>query len=61
VARRRRAFAGLDSLLLRTEAPLVPLAVPRVAEFFSKRVDPKSVVFDPVSVRVDLAALRLRG
>jgi ABC-type oligopeptide transport system substrate-binding subunit len=59
-AMRLRAFGMLDAQIARVQAPAIAWGSLNDREFFSERVDPRTIVFQPFVGAVDLAALALR-
>ena len=57
---RTRAIARLDATIAGTDAPGVAWASSNDREFFSERVDPQSIVYQPSYGGADLMRLRLR-
>ena len=57
---RLQAFAALDRDLARREAPAVAWGSVNDREFFSERVDPRTILYQPFVGGVDYAALALR-
>lgn len=59
-AARDKAYADLDTLLMGTYVPVVPLYNRNERTFVSARLDPRCYVFQPVYAALDLAAACLR-
>ena len=59
-AARLKAYGNLDIDITKNQAPYANWKVSNTREFFSKRVDPKSIIYTPIYEITDYAALALK-
>jgi len=59
-AARLRAYGKLEIDITKNQAPYASWRVSNTREFFSKRVDPKSIIYSPIYEITDYAALALK-
>jgi peptide/nickel transport system substrate-binding protein len=59
-AARLKAYGDLDIDITKNQAPYAAWRTSNTREFFSKRVDPKSIIYTPIYEATDYAALALK-